>query len=65
VVGGLSPALRGLEEHGEVRLDLGLADVLRQRPWTKRAFDDYVRFILDIGGEDAHAGGVVDHRAGW
>ena len=65
VVGGLSPALRGLEQHRQVRLDLGLSDVLAQRLGSERPFDDGICLFVELGGQDTHAGGVVDHRARW
>jgi hypothetical protein len=63
VVGGLSPALRRLEQHRQVRLDLGLADVFAQRLGSERALDDRVDVLVELGGQDLHARGVVDHRA--
>ena len=65
VVGRLSPALGSPEEHGEVRLDLCLADVFAQRLEPQRTLDDGVIRLFGIGGQDAHARQVVDHRARW
>ena len=61
VVGGLSPALRGLQQHRQVGLDLRLADVFGERPRPKAALDDEVRLVLEVAGQDARD--VVDHRA--
>ena len=60
VVGRLSPALRGLQQHRQVGLDLLLADVLGERARAEGALDDEVRLVLEIAGQDA--GNVVDHR---
>ena len=63
VVGRLSPALRRLQQHRQVGLDLALADVFGERPRPKGALDDEVRLVLEVAGQDARD--VVDHRAGW
>ena len=62
VVGGLSPALRRLEEDRQVGLDLVLADVFGKGSRPQRAFDDEVRLVLEIAGQDVRH--VVDHQAG-
>ena len=46
VIGGLSPALRRLEQHREVGLDLALADVFVERARPKGAFDDEVHLVV-------------------
>ena len=61
VVGGLSPALRRGQQHGQVGLDLALADVLVEGPRSKGAFDDEVALVLEIRREDARE--VVGHPA--
>ena len=61
VVGRLSPALGRLEQHRQVGLDLGLADVFGERPRPQAALDDEVRLVLEIARKDARD--VVDHRA--
>ena len=43
VVGGLSPALRRLQQHREVGLDLALADVFVERSRPQRPLDDAIR----------------------
>ena len=60
VVGRLSPALRRLEQHREVGLDLALADVLVERPRPKGALDDEVRLVPEVRRQDARE--VVRHR---
>ena len=62
VVGRLSPALGGLEQHREVGLDLALADVLVEGPRSKGALDDEVRLVLEVRREDARE--VVGHPRG-
>ena len=62
VVGRLSPALRRLEQDGEVGLDLALADVLVERARPEGALDDEVRLVSRVRRQDARQ--VVRHRAG-
>ena len=62
VVGRLSPALRRLEQHREVGLDLALADVFVERARPEGAFDDEVRLVLEVRRQDARE--VVRHTAG-
>ena len=61
VVGRLSPALRRLEQHRQVGLDLALADVFVERSRPQRALDDAVRLVLEVRREDARE--VVGHPA--
>ena len=61
VVGRLSPAPGGLEQHRQVGLDLLLTDVLTERARPKRALDDAIGLVLEIAGQDVRD--VVDHRA--
>jgi hypothetical protein len=60
VVGGLSPPLRGRDEHGEIGLDLALADVLVERPRSEGALDDPVGLVNEVRCEDPRK--VVRHR---
>ena len=62
VVGRLSPALRGLQEHREVGLDLALADVFVEGARSKGAFDDEVHLVSRVRRQDARE--VVRHRGG-
>ena len=60
VVGRLSPAPGRRQQHGQVRLDLALADVFVERPRPQGAFDDEVTVVLEVRREDARE--VVGHR---
>ena len=62
VVGRLSPALRGLQEHREVGFHLALADVFVERARPEGAFDDEVHLVSRVRRQDARE--VVRHRAG-
>ena len=60
VVGGLSPPLRGRQQHRQVRLDLALTDVFVERSWSQGALDDPVALVDEVRCEDP--GKVVRHR---
>jgi hypothetical protein len=62
VVGGLSPAPGGGQEHRQVGLDLALADVFVERARTERALDDGVGVVDEVCREDASD--VVGHWPG-
>ena len=61
VVGGLSPPLRGRQQHRQVRLDLALTDVFVERSRSQGALDDPVALVDEVRCQDP--GKVVRHRA--
>ncbi len=53
VVRGFSPPLGRRQQHGQVRLDLALADVFAQGPRAQGPFDDEVALGLRVRRQDA------------